>query len=93
MIVARFTRTAKSYAVIGESYGGTNATCAMTSATTAAVTRKSCLLKEKAPGQTTRGFFNPGNDLLSHPVSRAVPSAQEGLTSVFGMGPGVSSPP
>src|SRR6266567_1738205 len=33
-----------------------------------------------------------GGDLLSHPVSRAVPSALEGLTSGFGMGPGVSPP-
>ena len=37
--------------------------------------------------------FNPGGDLLSHPVSRAVPSALEGLTSLFGMGRGVSPPP
>ena len=28
-----------------------------------------------------------GGDLLSHPASRAVPSALEGLTSGFGMGP------
>jgi hypothetical protein len=34
-----------------------------------------------------------GSDLLSHPVTRAVPSALEGLTSGFGMGPGVSPPP
>src|SRR5947207_14139372 len=34
-----------------------------------------------------------GGDLLSHPVTRAVPSALEGLTSGFGMGPGVSPPP
>ena len=33
-----------------------------------------------------------GGDLLSHPASRAVPSALEGLTSGFGMGPGVSPP-
>ena len=31
-----------------------------------------------------------GGVLLSHPVSRAVPSAQRGLASGFGMGPGVS---
>ena len=30
----------------------------------------------------------PGNDLLSHPPARAVPSAVAGLTSVFGMGTG-----
>src|SRR5438876_330971 len=34
-----------------------------------------------------------GGDLLSHPVTRAVPSALEGLTSGFGMGPGVPPPP
>ena len=33
-----------------------------------------------------------GNDLLSHPVARAVPSALVGLTAVFGMGTGVSPP-
>ena len=33
-----------------------------------------------------------GNDLLSHTVSRAVPSALEGLTAEFGMGSGVSPP-
>jgi hypothetical protein len=34
-----------------------------------------------------------GGDLLSHIVTDAVPSALEGLTSVFGMGTGVSPPP
>ena len=34
--------------------------------------------------------FNPGNDLVSHAVARAVPSALRGLTSVFGMGTGVT---
>src|SRR5512136_2361785 len=34
----------------------------------------------------------PGNDLLSHSAARAVPSARAGLTSVFGMGTGVSPP-
>ena len=33
-----------------------------------------------------------GDDLLSHAVTRAVPSAPEGLTSVFGMGTGVTPP-
>jgi hypothetical protein len=32
----------------------------------------------------------PGNDLLSRPVARAVPSARTGLTTVFGMGTGVT---
>ena len=31
-----------------------------------------------------------GDDLLSHTLSRAVQSAQRGLTSVFGMGTGIS---
>ncbi len=31
---------------------------------------------------------NAGDHLISHTVSRAVPSAQRGLTSVFGMGTG-----
>ena len=33
---------------------------------------------------------NPGSDLLSHAPTRAVPSAVTGLTSVFGMGTGVT---
>ena len=33
---------------------------------------------------------NPGDFLLSHAASRAVPSAPRGLTSVFGMGTGVT---
>src|SRR5262245_33350342 len=36
--------------------------------------------------------ISPGSDLLSHAVASAVPSAQEGLTSVFGMGTGVTPP-
>ena len=32
----------------------------------------------------------PGDDLVSHLVAHAVPSAQRGLTSVFGMGTGVT---
>src|SRR5262249_56599875 len=34
----------------------------------------------------------PGGDLLSHAVTSAVPSALEGLTTVFGMGTGVAPP-
>ena len=34
----------------------------------------------------------PGSDLLSHALTNAVPSALEGLTSVFGMGTGVAPP-
>jgi hypothetical protein len=36
--------------------------------------------------------MTPGSDLLSHTVTSAVPSALEGLTSVFGMGTGVAPP-
>ena len=49
--------------------------------------------KAKNPDEPcgSSGFFvNPGNDLVSHAVARAVPSAQRGLTSVFGMGTGVT---
>lgn len=43
--------------------------------------------------QRKRGScFYPGGDLLSHAVTHAVPSALEGLTTVFGMGTGVSPP-
>src|SRR3989442_2734647 len=49
-----------------------------------AITRKGQLPKTKRE--------IPGNDLLSHPVARAVPSALVGLTAVFGMGTGVSPP-
>ena len=38
------------------------------------------------------GLHGSGSDLLSHTVARAVPSALEGLTSVFGMGTGVAPP-
>jgi hypothetical protein len=35
-------------------------------------------------------LLNPGNVLLSHLATNAVPSAMRGLTAVFGMGTGVS---
>ena len=48
---------------------------------------------EKARVIATRALHvNPGGDLLSHTVTSAVPSALEGLTSVFGMGTGVAPP-
>ena len=40
-----------------------------------------------------RTSLNLGNVLLSHTVTHAVPSALKGLTSVFGMGTGVSPSP
>jgi len=45
--------------------------------------------KEKANLISQTGlYFYAGDDLLSHTLSRAVPSARRGLTSVFGMGTG-----
>ncbi len=47
--------------------------------------------KENPSGRNRRGFqIKPGAHLLSHPLAGAVPSALEGFTSGFGMGPGVS---
>ena len=53
----------------------------------------SCHFAEKQkPRRAFRllGVFIPGDDLVSHTVARAVPSALRGLTSVFGMGTGVA---
>jgi hypothetical protein len=50
----------------------------------------------KALGGKPQGPFRkilPGDDLLSHTLARAVPSARRGLTAVFGMGTGVSPSP
>jgi hypothetical protein len=47
-------------------------------------------LREKLSGLSS--FNIPGDALLSHKVSLAVPSAQEVLTAVFGMGTGVAPP-
>ena len=49
--------------------------------------------KKKAREANFAGYFfgnNAGSDLLSHTLSHAVPSAVSGLTSVFGMGTGVT---
>ena len=50
--------------------------------------------QKKIPSPLDEGIFCKefGNDLLSHTVARAVPSAQESLTAVFGMGTGGTSP-
>jgi hypothetical protein len=51
--------------------------------------------KRKKPARLNakRAFGNNSGDfLLSHAVTRAVPSAPAGLTSVFGMGTGVTLP-
>ncbi len=48
---------------------------------------KKSLMLFRAPGLVEN---NPGSDLLSHAVAHAVPSAVASLTSVFGMGTGVT---
>jgi hypothetical protein len=55
---------------------------------------RNLLLHAKSPRELlSRAFLNnPGDFLLSHAVARAVPSAPAGLTSVFGMGTGVTLP-
>jgi hypothetical protein len=50
-------------------------------------------MKKPAQEKLSSGLSNnPGDFLLSHTVTRAVPSAPAGLTSVFGMGTGVTLP-
>jgi hypothetical protein len=51
-----------------------------------------CKNKKAGLGVNRTGlfYFNPGDDLRSHTVARAVSSARRGLTSVFGMGTGVT---
>lgn len=44
------------------------------------------------PGGGKEQYKYSGSVLLSHTIPRAVPSALEGLTTGFGMGPGVSLP-
>ncbi len=48
--------------------------------------------KRKAPSsfRLAGPWVNAGDHLRSHTLTRAVPSAQRGLTSVFGMGTGVT---
>ena len=47
------------------------------------------LTQKGPPSQWALLFeFIAGDHLISHTVARAVPSAQRGLTSVFGMGTG-----
>jgi hypothetical protein len=54
---------------------------------------KSWEKKPAAASDTERAsLINSGDFLLSHAVTRAVPSAPAGLTSVFGMGTGVTLP-
>ena len=44
----------------------------------------------KAPSGWMGLLIYAGDHLISHTLTRAVPSAQRGLTSVFGMGTGVT---
>ena len=46
--------------------------------------------RKRPPGFLLMAVIYVGDDLLSHTLSRAVQSALRGLTSVFGMGTGVS---
>ena len=52
-----------------------------------------CATMRRAPPGNPAGLnslmLNVGDDLLSHTLTSAVPSALEGLASGFGMGPGV----
>ena len=48
--------------------------------------------KRRAPRVNEEPFKKSDSVLLSHRVTPAVPSALEGLTSVFGMGTGVALP-
>jgi hypothetical protein len=58
-----------------------------------AITELDAKYKKPAQLNTERASLNnPGDFLLSHTVTRAVPSAPAGLTSVFGMGTGVTLP-
>ena len=57
--------------------------------------RLNAVEKRKSPSsnhQRRAQRENSGSVLLSHPVTRTVPSALEGLTSVFEMGTGVAPP-
>jgi hypothetical protein len=50
-------------------------------------------MHKKSPSSIDDGLKNiPGNVLLSHDLSIIVSSALESLTSVFGMGTGVTPP-
>ena len=51
--------------------------------------------QQKGPIRLDRAFLKglPSSDLLSQDPAVQVPSALESLTSVFGMGTGVASPP
>ena len=48
--------------------------------------------KKPFPDILEKGFKKSGSVLLSRTVTHAVPSALEGLTSVFEMGTGVTPP-
>src|SRR5438445_534818 len=62
------------------------------SATTPGSERPGRLGEYRGGRGAPRDVIYPGSDLLSHAVASGVPSAREGLTSVFGMGTGVAPP-
>lgn len=76
----------EAFGVRGHGHGGSRVVGA------GGATRGEC--KRKKPtipkNRGLRVEINPGSDLLSHRPAPAVPSAVEGLTSVFGMGTGVT---
>ena len=47
-------------------------------------------IKQERPSVVEGRSDYAGDHLISHTLTRAVPSAQRGLTSVFGMGTGVT---
>src|SRR5690606_36831900 len=55
--------------------------------------RAECRVSVRGNGRNEKEKMWAGGDVLSHPVSRAVPSAPRGLTAVFGMGTGVAPAP
>src|SRR5690606_21174396 len=57
------------------------------------IKQASAVLLGVAVRRSPVGCFEAGGVVLSHPVSRAVPSALRGLTTVFGMGTGGSPAP
>jgi hypothetical protein len=48
------------------------------------------MASKRAPSFWDGALYYAGDHLISHTLTRAVPSAQRGLTSVFGMGTGVT---
>jgi hypothetical protein len=56
------------------------------------ILRNMNVLQKNKTSSISTACFLPGDDLLSQDPAVQVPSALESLTSVFGMGTGVTSP-